>query len=584
LSFSAWYKNYDIEYRNLSHPSSVPKLIKALKDKDDEVQKEAFKLLKKISTKDSVPFLINALGSESISERIKASQVLGILNIDAIDSVPFLINTLQDEHFLVRGSASEALGKICSPESVPFLINSLSDKITHVKIKSIYALGNIAINKTLPLSIENKIIEKLNETIKCKDKLSDKDIDSKGLIDCYHYDDDYCHECEDTVIASLNVIRKTKIKGLQRVENYKSNISFSQNIDKKQPVISITSKELTRGIKVVNTAIKMIKITGFVKDESGVSELILNDQNIKFEESGAFSSDVLLSIGKNVIHIEAVDIFNNRALKSLIITRIPDKNTHETKIDNFVESLNVKGNYYALIIGINNYRFLEKLTTAVSDSKSTANILQTYGFEITLLNENVTRTIIMKELNKLRQKLYPDDKLLIYFAGHGFFNQETEKAYWLPVDAEKNDTTNWIISDSVTSNLKAISANHILIVSDSCYSGTLTRKPKIKLSSNFSRSKYLNKMLKKKTRVLISSGGNEPVVDNDGTGHSVFASALIKALEKPEKNIFTAEELFVNDIKEAVVGKANQTPEYKYIINSGHDGGDFVFIKTKNTN
>jgi len=241
---------------------------------------------------------------------------------------------------------------------------------------------------------------------------------------------------------------------------------------------------------------------------------------------------------------------------------------------------NISGNYYALIIGINNYKHLLNLTTAVNDSKAVAKILKRYGFKTTLLIGKVTRTSIMKELNKFRQKLIPDDKLLIYYAGHGEFNKHTEKAYWLPFDAENNDTTNWIIADTITSSIKSIPAKHVLIVSDSCYSGTITRrKVVVDFSFNTSRLYYMNKMLTKKARVLIASGGNEPVLDDNGSGHSVFAAAFIKALKNKNEHFFTAQELFVNHIKEIVAGKAMQIPEYKLIRDSGHEGGDFIFIR-----
>ena len=79
----------------------------------------------------------------------------------------------------------------------------------------------------------------------------------------------------------------------------------------------------------------------------------------------------------------------------------------------------------------------------------------------------------------------------------------------------------------------------------------------------------------------MASGGNEPVADSGGGKNSVFAAAFIKALNEPEKNTFTAEELFHGRVKEIVAGKADQVPEYNTIKNSGHEGGDFVFQLAK---
>ena len=69
------------------------------------------------------------------------------------------------------------------------------------------------------------------------------------------------------------------------------------------------------------------------------------------------------------------------------------------------------------------------------------------------------------------------------------------------------------------------------------------------------------------------------MADGGGSGHSVFARAFIEALKDPGVSMFTAEQLFYDHIKETVAGSAEQVPEYNIIKNSGHKGGDFVFIK-----
>jgi len=90
---------------------------------------------------------------------------------------------------------------------------------------------------------------------------------------------------------------------------------------------------------------------------------------------------------------------------------------------------------------------------------------------------------------------------------------------------------------------------------------------------------YLGKMFEKASRTLIASGGNEPVSDGGGSGHSIFAQAFIEALKNPGLQAFTAEQLFRDHIKERVAGSSSQVPEYKVIQDSGHAGGDFVFIR-----
>ncbi|RKZ80461.1 MAG: hypothetical protein DRR19_23560 [Candidatus Parabeggiatoa sp. nov. 1] len=86
-------------------------------------------------------------------------------------------------------------------------------------------------------------------------------------------------------------------------------------------------------------------------------------------------------------------------------------------------------------------------------------------------------------------------------------------------------------------------------------------------------------MLEKPARILISSGGNEPVRDTvRGGSHSIFAKVFIEGLTGIGENVFTSDELFHSQkMRERVSGQVEQTPEFKMIRSSGHDGGDFVF-------
>jgi uncharacterized caspase-like protein len=239
------------------------------------------------------------------------------------------------------------------------------------------------------------------------------------------------------------------------------------------------------------------------------------------------------------------------------------------------------GRYYALIIGNNNYAHLRKLKTAEADAKEVDLILrEKYGVETKLLL-NANRKQTLAAIYEYRRKAGPNSNLLIYYAGHGINDTEVEKAYWLPVDATKEDNANWISADDITVNLKGISARHILIVSDSCYSGTINRETDLNMSETGQREKFLQKMADGKSRHLMASGGNEPVADSGGRGHSVFANAFLTGLRETDRDVFTAGELYTDFINQAVAGKSNQTPEYSPLRNSGHESGDFIFVRKR---
>jgi formylglycine-generating enzyme required for sulfatase activity len=239
------------------------------------------------------------------------------------------------------------------------------------------------------------------------------------------------------------------------------------------------------------------------------------------------------------------------------------------------------GGYHALVIGNNEYRTLPKLKTAEADAREVAALLKEfYGFETTLL-VNATRQQIVSALSGYRRRLGPEASLLVYYAGHGINDRDADKAYWLPVDAERDDVSNWIIADEITTALRVVPARHVLVVSDSCYSGTLTRGLGESLPPANEREQFIQRMMSGRSRTLMASGGDEPVADGGGGKHSVFAGALTRGLRDMDKQRFTAAELFRFYVEEPVAGRAQQTPEYNPLRNSGHEAGDFVFVKLK---
>lgn len=235
--------------------------------------------------------------------------------------------------------------------------------------------------------------------------------------------------------------------------------------------------------------------------------------------------------------------------------------------------------YHALVVGNDNYASLPKLKTAAADAREVERVLrETYGFRTRLL-VNATRAQIVAALSAYRRELDSNANLLIYYAGHGYNDRDADKAYWLPVDATPDDVSNWIIADEITTGIRVTPARHVLVVSDSCYSGMLTRGIGVSPSSPAEREQFLQRMSAGHSRTLMASGGDEPVADGGGGGHSVFAAALLRGLRQMDKPRYTASELFNNYIIEPVAGRADQTPVYNPLRNSGHESGDFVFTK-----
>jgi uncharacterized caspase-like protein len=236
------------------------------------------------------------------------------------------------------------------------------------------------------------------------------------------------------------------------------------------------------------------------------------------------------------------------------------------------------GRYFALVIGNDDYRSLPRLKTAVADAKAVAGVLERgYGFETSVLID-ATRAGILDALDGLRRRLREDDNLLIYYAGHGWLDRDANRGYWQPVDADEDRRANWLSNADITDTLKAVQARHVMVVADSCYSGTLTRSGKRGVSVTARAPGYAARLARLRSRTVLSSGGLEPVADSGGGGHSVFAKALLDVL-RGNTVLIDGTDLFAK-VRQQVRLNAEQTPQYQNIRMAGHEvGGDFLFVR-----
>jgi len=240
------------------------------------------------------------------------------------------------------------------------------------------------------------------------------------------------------------------------------------------------------------------------------------------------------------------------------------------------------GPYYALVIGNNNYQHLPKLQTAVNDAKDVALLLRDgFGFQTKVLYD-ATRSQIIEAIDSYRA-LPEKSNLVIYYAGHGWNDKDADRAYWLPVDAEAHQRPNWINSTDITDGIHAIRSRHILVISDSCLSGDLTKRRVGGGITSEDLNAKLASALKLKSRHIMSSGGDEPVADVGANEHSVFANALLESLRDMEGDAFTGETLLHQRVEPRVVRRSRQNPQYLLLRESDADLGDFVFFRSKNT-
>lgn len=245
-----------------------------------------------------------------------------------------------------------------------------------------------------------------------------------------------------------------------------------------------------------------------------------------------------------------------------------------------------EGTYRALIIGIDDYQDPEKLwsplKTAVSDSNAIAQVLRDdYGFTDVTLVEDASRRDILVSLRNLADRVQPNDSVLLYYAGHGFLDEDSSRGYWVPADAVGTDHTTFVRNSTIRDELSLIAARvkHTLLLSDSCFSGTLLRDGNRGANPADLNDTYFEKIAQKRSAQIIAAGGVEYVDDNyRASGHSPFTYFLLSELSLNNQPVLTATQLGAN-VSRAVANNVDQVPESGVLYGAGDELGEFLFIK-----
>lgn len=236
---------------------------------------------------------------------------------------------------------------------------------------------------------------------------------------------------------------------------------------------------------------------------------------------------------------------------------------------------------WAVVIGINKYEKWPELEYAVNDAKSVKKCLEKLGFDvIALMDSDATKHNILQLLgDKLPHQVQKEDKVLIFFAGHG----QTEEVgghqygYIIPVDGELHNYYSSAISMTQVREIsRRIPAKHIYYVIDACYSGLGLTRSGLRFSPFMEG--YLKKVTSLRAVQMITAGGKgEQVLEVDG--HGLFTKYFLSGIEGQadidDDGVVSASEL--GTYLRPLVSKASeqkQTP----LFGSLEGEGEFVFL------
>lgn len=234
----------------------------------------------------------------------------------------------------------------------------------------------------------------------------------------------------------------------------------------------------------------------------------------------------------------------------------------------------VKRHNYAVLFGAQDYQDpnINSLSEPLKDAERLKKVLinnYTFAPEEVKVIKNPTYETMVNTFDSLRRLVTDKDFLLIFYAGHGYYEKETEKGYWLPVDASKDSKSKWYRNSALKDDIESIPSKHTLLISDACFSGSI-----FKTRAAFNNASVeISKVMNTQSRKCLTSGALTEVPDK-----SVFLDYLIKELENNQNKYMRSEDLFFA-IREPVRNNSPITPLFGVIQSTGDEGGDFVFIR-----
>ena len=338
--------------------------------------------------------------------------------------------------------------------------------------------------------------------------------------------------------------------------------------DKKKPIIKITNS-VTVGPQGT--------IEGFVQDNTGIAEVLVDGQLIKVDSNGVFLVKTYVPQNGVNVSIKAVDLAGLTTYMSVRLDRVPlEPATNITfeSLDPLGRNVASKKDALAIIVGIANYK---NTNASAIYADSDAQVFSDYAIQKLGIPANRVKTLVNKNADEAGMLLATKRWLTrtvkigktdvyIFFAGHGLASDDGSKIYLLPYDGapELLDKTA-ILRDELFADISAANPRSVTVFLDTCYSGT-TRGTDMLIASRPIAIRALEQSIPDNFTVMTAAAGDQTAKPLEEAKHGMFSYFLMKGMEGEadanNDNEITAGELHsyvqTNVIQQS---SGSQTPE-----------------------
>jgi formylglycine-generating enzyme required for sulfatase activity len=238
----------------------------------------------------------------------------------------------------------------------------------------------------------------------------------------------------------------------------------------------------------------------------------------------------------------------------------------------------LKGKNYLLTIGIDTYDHHRPLDNAVNDATAFAEVMTNrYRFEHLhepIYNKQATRKKILDVLS-LSESLNEDDRLIVFYSGHGWYKKVSRLGYIVPMDADHNPHSDFIEVGQVINIFKGVNAKHILLIVDCCFGGSFGERD---IYIEEKAKNVIADLDAKKSRWVLSSGSIEPVFDGLVIdNNSPFTKPLVEFLNDNKEEQIVFSDIFPQ-LRRKVRWNSIQMPQYRPLPDLGYNDGELALL------
>lgn len=344
---------------------------------------------------------------------------------------------------------------------------------------------------------------------------------------------------------------------------------------------------ITPQLQYTNSQRNDLVVEGEITSEVALKEIVFSvsdaEQNVKEKKidvevnsrQKSFKQPLSLQDGQHVIKITAVNMTGGQ---------VSSERTVLVGKDAIADAVSIDRKDYAILFATDKYDYWTDLVNPVEDAHAIAvELKERYGFEVEVVENPSQEDVFIKIGEYVQRKFKPQDQLLIFFAGHGYFDDTFGEGFVVAKNSLEDDKakTTYISHSRLRSVINNIPCEHVFLTMDVCFGGTfdpvIARERGESLYKETTQSEFLVRKLSYKTRNYLTSGGKTYVSDGVAGKHSPFALKLLQALKDSGGNdrILTIEEIrsyvekLVPEPRSGSFGDDNPASDFVFVAKGG---------------